>query len=114
MTENANEPQPGFWLFSFRRNCPEVPARIFWCDSEPGDPENKVDQPYLQGQIALDLYDPLRIWTGRRRAIDAAEYEHRVRWLRWAEKNAPTHPQLRWREPVRAADIPIPKFRSAQ
>lgn len=56
-------PAPGWWMVRCCRGCPEVVARIWLCDHEPGDPENKVDQPYLQGQLGLDLVDPNEIWV---------------------------------------------------
>lgn len=45
------------------RLCPFVAARIWECDHEPYLPDNKVDQPYWQGQIGLDLTPPLEIWS---------------------------------------------------
>jgi hypothetical protein len=60
------EPREGYWMVRLRRDGPEVPARLFWCDHEPGIPENKLDRwpmPYLQGQIGTDLADPYEIWA---------------------------------------------------
>lgn len=53
----------GYWMVRCCRRCPEVPARIWLCSHEPGEPDNLVDQPYMQGQIGLDLVDPHEIWT---------------------------------------------------
>lgn len=146
-------PQPGWWMVRCCRRCPEVAARIFVCDHEPGEPENKVDQPYLQGQIGLDLTDPDDIWAmlefveaspaeqaamiapaasaraprygrqqglqtapmalwkqRRARRISAAEYERQIKWLRWAESNAPAHPDFTYRRPVDPAQAPLPIF----
>lgn len=57
-----DQPQPGYWLVQCCRRCPAVAARIWLCDHEPGYPEHKIDRPYLQGQIALDLVPPGEIW----------------------------------------------------
>ena len=62
MEWRTDQPRPGFWLVRCCRFCPEVAARIFVCDYEPGFPEHKIDRPYLQGQIGLDLVEPERIW----------------------------------------------------
>jgi hypothetical protein len=145
--------KPGFWMVRCCRHCPEVAARIWLCDHEPGDPENTVDQPYWQGQIGLDLVPPADVWkmlefceaepeeqrqmadpgevaraprSGRRpalttapmalwkqqraRRISAAEFEAQIRWLRWAETNAPNRPEFTYRKPVDLAAVPIPRF----
>ena len=52
----------GCWMVRCCRFCPEVAARTWLCDYEPGLPENKLDQPYWQGQIGLDLVPPGEIW----------------------------------------------------
>lgn len=147
-------PCPGYWMVRCCRGCPEVAARIWVCDHEPGLPENKVDQPYLQGQLGLDLTDPDDIWAmlefceaepaqqrlfadppasrrrparpgrlpgfasapmskwkqQRARRITAAEYEAQLRWLHWAERHAPNHPDRLYRQPVDPAALPIPTF----
>jgi hypothetical protein len=88
-----------------------LPARIWLCDHEPGTPENKVDQPYLQGQIGLDLVPPIEVWHRRGLIeITAAEFEHQIEWLKWAERNAPNDPRFTYRKPVTLAAIPIPRF----
>ena len=145
---------PAYWLVRCCRHCPEVAARIWNCDHEPGYPEHKIDRPYLQGQLGLDLVDPAEIWDmvwfaeappeeqvalslalnlrvdvnagrvarsktaplalwkrQRARRIGAADYERQIAWLRWAEKNAPTHPDFQYRRPVQPAAVPIPQFR---
>lgn len=53
---------PGWWMVRCCRDCPMVPARVYWCDHEPDIEDNKVDQPYLQGQLGLELHDPADIW----------------------------------------------------
>lgn len=63
MTWAPAQPRAGYWMVRYRRLCPFVAARIWLCDHEPGDPENLMDRPYLQGQIGLDLTPPLEIWA---------------------------------------------------
>ena len=92
------------------RGCPEVAARIWFCTHEPGDPHNKVDQPYLQGQIGLDLVPPGEVWTRRGRPINKRMFDVAVDWLRWAERNAPRHPEFTYRKPIDPAAMPIPRF----
>ena len=53
---------PGFWSVRVINGAPFVPGRIWLCDHEPGEVENKVDQPFLQGQLALDLTPPADVW----------------------------------------------------
>src|SRR5690242_14443850 len=53
---------PGFWMVRCCMRCPPVAARIWLCQHEPGEPENLVEMPYLQGQLGLDLTDPAQIW----------------------------------------------------
>jgi uncharacterized caspase-like protein len=145
--------KPGFWMVRCCRHCPEVAARIFLADHEPGLPENKIDQPYWQGQLGLDLVDPARIWQmvwfceaspeekarladpplsdraprsrrlpalttaplakwkqERARRIVEFTFDAQIAWLRWAEKNAPNHPEFIYRKPVDPAAVPIPQF----
>jgi hypothetical protein len=145
--------QPGHWMVRCCRFCPEVPTRIWLCDHEPGLPENKVDQPYLQGQIGLDLVPPADVWAmlefveapaeqqelfsrplplrvdvraglamkpttapmakwkrERARRITPPEFEAGIVWLRWAEKNAPSHPDFNYRRPIDPAAMPVPRF----
>lgn len=103
-------PHPGYFMIRCCRLCPEVAAAIFWCSHEPGLPENVVDQPYLQGQIALTLTDPIEIWTRPKREISREFYERELAWHRWAEKNAPAHPDFLYRRPVDKGTAPPPRF----
>jgi hypothetical protein len=110
VAEQLNDPQPGHWMFRHCRYCPEVPARIFWNDEEPGEPGNKLDQPFLDALIALDHVPPMLVWTGRRRVVSPAEYGHQIELLRWAERNQPNDPRLDWKRPVDRDAIPLPLF----
>lgn len=103
-------PQPGHWMIRCCRLCPEVAARIWFCDHEPGFPENKVDQPYLQGQIGLELVDPIEIWTSPKREIIPALFDREIEWHRWAAKNRPSHPEHNFRKAVAKAAMPPPRF----
>lgn len=108
--EILNEPQPGYYMVRCCRNCPEAPARIWLCHHEPGEPSNEVDQPYLQGQIGLDLEQPYRIWTSRRRRISREQYEYQVAVLRWLKANQPNDPRLWHRQPITTRDLALPEF----
>ena len=105
-----NNPQPGIWLVRCCRRCPPVAARIYWCSHEPGYPDNEIDQPYLQGQLGLDLVPPNEVWLLRGIEITADEFDHQVRLLRWLADNRPTDPRVCYREPVDLAAIPIPRW----
>jgi hypothetical protein len=63
MIWQPDRPRVGFWMIRCCRACPPVAARIWECDHEPGEPDNKVDQPYWQGQIGLTLTPPKEIWA---------------------------------------------------
>lgn len=145
----------GWWMVRCCRGCPEVAARIFLADHEPGQPDNHMpDRPFLQGQIGLDPTPPGEVWVmleyceaspadralmerplslrtdvaagrvarattapmarwkrERARRITEAEYEAQIRWLQWAAKNAPTHPDFLYRRAVRAEAIATPRFK---
>lgn len=60
MTEPRSVPV-GFWMVRVVNNGPEIPARLWWEDAEPGFPDNKVDQPYLQGELGTELTNPFEI-----------------------------------------------------
>lgn len=105
-----NDPQPGRWMIRCCRRCPEVAARIWLCDHEPGMPSNRVDQPYLQGQIGVDLVPPEDVWHRRGRNISAAEFDFQIATLKWLSGNRPTDPRINYRRPVDPSAIPIPHF----
>lgn len=59
---------PGYWQIRLHRNGPWVPARTYWCDHEPGVPDNKLDRwplPYLAGELIGDPADPVDILAAR-------------------------------------------------
>jgi hypothetical protein len=91
------------------RRCPEVAARIWFCQVEPGT-DNPVDQPYLQGQIGLGLVPPTDVWHRRGRPISEREFDFQIAWLKWAEGNAPNDPRFTYRKPAAIEAIAIPRF----
>jgi hypothetical protein len=119
------------FVLRVRRYGPLVPARIWWCDSEPDVPENKLDRGRLSlypradiagvevppEQMADRLYSmtdptPAHPPTHWRYAkpIGAEEYRWRLDSLRWAEANRPDDPVLKPRQRVAAADVAVPDF----
>jgi hypothetical protein len=66
--DNPEEMQPlaeqGYWLIQLGKNYPPIPARVWWCDHEPGNPENKLDRPpFLMAEIAGEPADPLDVYA---------------------------------------------------
>ena len=104
-------PQPGHFMVRCCRRCPEVAARIWWCDHEPGLSDNLLDQPYLEGQIGLILTDPHEIWTRPKREITKRQYDKEIAWLHWAERNRPDSPELHYRRPLDRRTMAAPRFR---
>ena len=110
---------------------PLVPARLWFCDSEPGVPENKLDRGRLSlypradiggvevdpEQLADRLYSmtdptpahPPSHWRFAK-AISEAEYRWRLDSLRWLEQTRPDDPQLKPRRRLAASDLPLPDF----
>jgi len=89
------EPQPGFWLVRAVKGGPLVPARIYWCDHEPGEPDNKLDRwplPFLAAELAGKVADVERVWTMRGIPISEDEYRYRVADQAWARAHAPEEP----------------------
>jgi hypothetical protein len=110
---------------------PLVPARLWFCDSEPGVPENKLDRgrlslypradiggvevpPELLADRLYSMTDPTPAhppthWRFAK-PISAEEYRWRLDSLRWAEQHRPDDPGLRPRRKLAAADLPLPDF----
>ena len=92
---------------------PALPARgraHLAVRARTGQPDNPVDQPYLQGQLGLELVPPAEVWMTRGIEISAAEFLHQIRLLKWLADNRPTDPRLMYRTPVDLAAIPIPRW----
>jgi hypothetical protein len=107
---------PGYWTIKWHRRGPPIPARTFWCDHEPGDKENKLDQPFLAGEIAGNVVDPLDIIANRDRAplqprgglTVEREYAFQVADIRHARQWRPHEPIANPRHRVRLSRLPIP------
>jgi hypothetical protein len=110
------------YLLRLRRDGPLGPARIQWLDHEPGEPGNPRDRwPALIPQVDIcgEVRPPEELlerfswgpphWKSLQ-SISGAEYEHAFRHLRWAERNAPSHPTLRPRRRMAPTQIPLPSF----
>lgn len=113
------------------RGGPLVPARLWWCDHEPGEPENKLDRgrlsPFPRADIAGLEVDPQLIFdrtfsaTDHRPGIDPnhwkypvpiteAEYRYQFDRMRWAELHAPRDPTLTPKRRVDPSQFELPNF----
>jgi hypothetical protein len=110
----------GYWLLRLRKRAPWIPARTYWTHSEPGNADNLLDRwplPFLAGEIAGDVADPLDIFgAGERTPLTPRggltieqEYRYRVADMRHAKHYRPEDPLA---NPRRAVDLtripPIP------
>jgi hypothetical protein len=127
---NWREPEVGFWMVYARQGSVLVPSRIFWCDWEPGNEENKLDRwpiPFLAGEIAGRWVDPADIWervllretrpnhwrcahplVPQDGLTVAEEYEYRVALLTHAKEHRPTSPLAKPYKPVDLSQLPVP------
>ena len=102
-------PVPGYWLVYPRRGARHVPARIWWCDHEPGNPENLLDRwpvPFLAAEIGARWCEVWEVWdrvmlasenpqhwraavplVGMEGLTAAEEYDHRMAMLDHGERN---------------------------
>ena len=104
-------PEPGFWVLKAVKHGPRVPARIFWTENEPGEPENHLDRGgklILTGEIAGRTVDPERIWHTRGEEISEGEFAFRMAEIAWCKKHAPSDPLANPWEPVEFNNIPLP------
>jgi hypothetical protein len=107
---------PGYWAIKLRKRGPPVPARTFFCDHEPGNPENKLEVSFLAGEIAGDVADPLDIFAAPVRAeleprgglTQPQEYAYRVADIRHARQWRKDDPLANPRRRVRLNRMPIP------
>jgi hypothetical protein len=93
-----------------RSGAVEVAARIFWCDHEPGEPENKLERPFLDAEINAERVPPSWVWERRGRAITEADYRYLIALGKWAREHAPHEPAANPREAVDWLTAPIPSF----
>jgi hypothetical protein len=104
---------------------------LWWCDSEPGVPDNKLDrgrlslypradiagvevEPELLGDRLCSLTDPrpanpITHWRYAK-PISAEEYRWRFDALRRLEERNPDDPRLKTRRRLAAADVEAPDF----
>jgi hypothetical protein len=122
---------PRHYILRLVRGGPLLPARIWFCDHDPADPDNKLDRGRLSlypradiagvevepEQLADRLYSmtdptPAHPPTHWRYAAPCSEAEYRWRLdsLRWAEQHRPDHPVLQPRRRLAAADVEVPDF----
>jgi hypothetical protein len=123
--------RPSYFLLRVTRHGPLVPARLWWCDSEPGNPDNKLDRGrlsiYPRADIAglevppEQLADRLFSMTDPRPAhppshwryaepVSATEYQFWFERMRWVEEVRPDDPLLKPRRRLAAADVAVPDF----
>jgi hypothetical protein len=95
-------------MVRYRRYTAEVPARIWWCPHEPGNPDNLLEVPVLAAEIAGQPADPTTVWTMRKRPIDEAEYKFRVAEGVWLKLAQPDDPKSNPRQTVDLKGMPSP------
>ncbi len=105
-----DKPEPGLWAVRLRSRAVEVGARIFWCEHEPGEPGNLLEQPFLDAEINGERVPPSRVWERRGRAITTAEYRWMIADRKWAAAHAPHEPAATPHQPVDWLTAPIPSF----
>jgi hypothetical protein len=122
---------PRHYILRLVRGGPLLPARIWFCDHDPADPDNKLDrgrlslypradiagvevEPELLADRLYSMTDPTPAHppTHWRYAAPCSEAEYRWRLdsLRWAETNRPDDPVLQPRKKLAAADVEVPDF----
>jgi hypothetical protein len=122
---------PVYFILRVRRDGPLLPARLWWCDTEPGVPDNKLDRGrfsiYPRAAIGGDEVDPELIFDRTMshrdlrpgypprhwkyaQPISEERYRSEFDRLRWAERNRPAHPVLQPRRKVDPAQLPLPDF----
>lgn len=122
--------EPRHYMMRRRRGGPLVPARLWQCDHEPGEPENVLDRPpYWRADIGDTEVDPHevldRCWSPTAKdlrpgypprhwkyaaPITEARYRQEIERLRWAETHRPTDPGLQANRRVDPRQTPLPNF----
>ncbi len=128
LTIQWREPEvPSYWWLYSRRGGVLLPSRIFICDFEPGDEKNKLDRPFLAGQVGEQWENPKEIWMRvLRREIEpnhwscalpmipqegltpCQEHQYQMAILAWIKENDITHPLAKPYKPVNLAALPLP------
>lgn len=104
----------GYWLIRDGKKRPLIPARIWWCHHEPGCPDNKLDQPFLAGEIAGQPVDPVDIYAAHDHQemvpkgglTLAQEYAWRVADMEHAREYRPDDPIANPRRRINLTKIP--------
>lgn len=126
---------PAHFMLRVRRDGPLVPARIWLCDHDPADPENRLDRGrlsiYPRAEIAGREVEPERLfdrlmsstnWQPAHAAthwrfaqpISAGEYRYRLAHLDWLRKHHPNDPRAHSNRELKPADLPLPSFEREQ
>lgn len=114
---------PAYFVLRVVRDGPLVPARLWWCDHEPQEPDNKLDRGRLSVFPRADIADvevppeeliertwaPLGHWKYAE-PTTATDYDYRVRMLRWAERNNRSDPGLAPRKTIAPGQLELPNF----
>lgn len=109
------EIQPGYFMVRLGPKHPRVPARIYLCDHEPGNPDNKIETPFLAGEFVGEFIDPVVIWSNRYREpllprdglkTVEAEYAFLVAEAAWAKEWSKDDPVANPRRKVDLTAIP--------
>jgi alkanesulfonate monooxygenase SsuD/methylene tetrahydromethanopterin reductase-like flavin-dependent oxidoreductase (luciferase family) len=96
-------------MVRWRRHTAEVPAAIWRCPHEPGDPGNVLDTgPIWAAEIAGESADPVMVWTMRKRPITPEEYRYRVADQAWLRRARPDDPKVAPRRPVDLSTMKAP------
>jgi hypothetical protein len=84
--------RPGYWQIRLVKRGPILPARVWLCDHEPDNPENKLDTgPYFVAEIGGKPGDPLDVFTAsyRKEITEEAQHQFELDDLLYARKWSP-------------------------
>lgn len=100
--QNPDMIQPGYFMVRARKGYPPLPAKIWWSEHEPGNPENILERPALMAEVAGDGADPIGVHAviedelrSRGNLSIEATYRFLVDEIRWARAHATTDPAAR-------------------
>jgi len=87
-----------------------------YCEASP-EQQRVMESPPVStraprfGRSPSLMAAPMPKWQQQRaRRITVDEYLLEIKWLRWAQKNAPTHHDFLFRRPVNPATAQVPRF----
>lgn len=129
---NLKPGDSAYFMLRVTRLGPLVPAKLYLCDHDPADENNKLDRGnlsiYPRAEIAGEEVDPdilqrdrLMSPTDWRPAyavghwkfanlISEAEYRYRMAHREWTARHRPSDPTLQPRRGVDPAQMPLPTF----